>query len=404
MTLTVLKSEADAETFYTAKEIRLNGRDIKTPIPLIHSEVENTQLPISLQDSMVEIWKTLDFKKNEIGQLNSDNAINAKIGSELNRSVPSNLKNRMKCYFISFKGFPQNSNPFALLDEDTCSYFLDQIRQLSDFITIPIIHNFEQLNVNDALFEDYEHYVRSSVETARVLNTKPIMAIVPFIARKFMKPVAELFLSLDVSCFCFDFNGHTLATHFPHYMQFLRTLYLLDRSKFQKSVIYAINLKMPSNAYRNHPFPAEDMVLPAIGADFIGFNHVGGFKKKKSKKGGAPKPPAKKQIRVNLLNAEDYLYYRIGTINEFHTIFPNPIIPLTFQDFSQVSTNMKNEFKRGFDFCQKNQEFSQIHKVIMNNESVMTILNQKKGIQQDIRSKIRSLKGYVNTRSITDFL
>jgi len=232
------------------------------------------------------------------------------------------------------------------------------------------------------------------------------MGIIPPIPQFFIRKIVEKFVSLDLMMICFDLNGSSLSAYYPHYSQVFRTLYDIDKTKLEETIKYVINLRLPSNRNRYNPFPAEDLLIPSVGTDILGINHLsGGSATTKTPKKKKTKIPAKTttKINTNLLNTDEYNYHRISDRTKFNKIFPNPLIQPSFQNFTTATYIKRNTFRKKFNYANLNVELNSIHQKIKNNEPTLKILANKIGIKDQIRNKVNQLDTFMKTKSLYDF-
>ncbi|TXT63841.1 MAG: hypothetical protein BAJALOKI1v1_660022 [Promethearchaeota archaeon] len=231
------------------------------------------------------------------------------------------------------------------------------------------------------------------------MNNKPIMAVIhPFVSN-FMEDIVHTYLDLDIDLFCFNFEGSGLSNYFANYFQLLRELHRYDKNRFDQRIKYVINLRLPSNRYRNQPFPAEDMITPALATDIIGINHIaGGFRPKPKPSRKKKKSKGKRQkSNTNLIEIETYNYQRIASMDDFSNVFQKPLITPKFRDFQNASYQNRNDFRRKFNYLNSNMELQVIHKKIRSNIPIIDTLRNKSGVQSDLMSKWNILDDYIHS-------
>ena len=91
-------------------------------------------------------------------------------------------------------------------------------------------------------------------------------------------------------------------------------------------------------------------------------------------------------------------------MSEFNNIFKNPIITPKFSDFPDIKPSDRYEFKREFNYLNKNSEMLRIHKEIITNNPIQKYINNKEGIREDLFSKSSLLDLSLNTRSLNGFI
>ncbi len=404
MPLNIRRIEKDNDIYYYAKEIEINGKRFQTPLSLKHSSIANFHVANIQHNEFYEIWNTI--KISDIENAPFDTKISNSFISKIKSQDSQNIRSTSKIFFLSFKFDNFERNPFNKFNNRLIEFIIDSVRLHTDIFTFPLIRDIQNVINNNNVLTTFLDFLQRTFNIYDTLNNKPIMGIIPPIPQGFIPQVVDLYYRLGIQMFCFDFCGSGLTKFYPHYFQLLRTLYRIDREFFNESIKYILNLRLPVNRYWYKPYPAEDMILPAIATDFLGINHIvgGGVSGKKKKKIKGKTEKKKSPQNTNLLNTEDYAYHRILDMNHFNDIFKNPLIYPDFSDFSCASYNSRMEFRKKFNYGNMNLEFNILHNFIMNNESILEVLNQKSIIQEDIHRKIRGLDGFIKSRAITDFL
>ena len=399
MSFRIIRAEKDNEFYYYAKEVEINRIRFRTPLVLKHKSIPNLNIPN--RNEIYEIWKT--FRTIDIQNVLNNANDSRRFINKINSDITSLTRNRPKIYFLAVKDF--QNNPLNFFSDQLIEFLLDSIYLNTEIITFPIIRRIEDFIGNRNLLDDYIRFIENSFQIANTLNNKPIMAMIPPLAPAYIPQLVTAYLNLGINIFCFDFCGSGLSAYYPLYFQLLRTIYRYDRRTFQEKIKYIINLRIPVNRNRYQPFPAEDMMTPALAVDLIGFNHLSGGSRIR------PQPsPRRRATRgrrtisnTNLLNTDSYLYHRISSINEFNDVFQNPLIQPTFNSFQRASVDERNGFRRKFNYINMNTELLQFHNNIINNNPVINDLNNRSGVIHDLSSKTSALDLYLNNTSITQF-
>ncbi len=404
MPLDIRNVAKDNDIYYYAKEIEINGRKFQTPLSLKPPAISEFHLADIQHNEFYEIWSS--FKINDVENAPFDPTVSNKFISKINSLDSQSLRNTSKIFFLSFNFDTFEGNPFNRFNDRLIEYILDSVRLHTDVFTFPLIRNIHKVINNQAILTNLLDFLQQTYEIYDTLNNKPIMGIIPPVPQGYIPQIVDLYNRLEIKMFCFDFCGSSLTKFYPHYFQLLRSLYTLDRDLFNESIKYTINLRLPVNRNWYQPFPAEDMILPALATDFLGLLHIGGGRSpaKDKKTGKGTKKKKRSPINTNLLNIKDYAYHRIPSMEKFNEIFEQPIIHPTFTDFTTANQNSRTEFKKKFNYGNMNLEMSNLHNTIMNNEPIMDIINQKVNIQEDIDRKIRGLDNFIKFKDITDFL
>ncbi|MHA1281635.1 MAG: hypothetical protein ACTSQP_03945 [Promethearchaeota archaeon] len=404
MPLNIRRIAKDNDIYYYAKEIEINAKRFQTPLSLKPPAISDFHLSDIQHNEFYELWST--FKVNEIENAPFDDNISSKFISKINSQDSQKLRKASKIFFLSFKFDTFEENPFNRFNNRLIEFILDSVRLHTDVFTFPLIRNIHKVINNQAILTKFLDFLQQIYEIYDTLNNKPIMGIIPPIPQGYIPQIVDLYNRLEIKMFCFDFCGSSLTKYYPHYFQLLRSLYHIDRDLFDESIKYILNLRLPVNRNWYQPFPAEDMILPALATDFLGLLHIGGgrnsTKIKKTMNKGQKKKHSPKN--TNLLNIDDYAYYRISTMEQFNEVFKQPIIRPDFVDFTVVNQKIKNEFKKKFNYSNMNIEMNQFHNSIINNEPIINIISQKINIKEDIHRKIQGLDDFIKFKDITDFL
>ena len=402
MTLRIKSVSKDNEIYSFAKEIEINSYRFQTPFPVKNPTISQETMPSSLPNEMYEFWSTFNIK--DVLNAPIDNKVGDKIINRFRNKNTRDVKNKPKIFLTSYKNI--EGNPFKVFDDKLLEFMIDASYLYTDIVTFPIIHGVRDVVNNNSILQDYLVFIDKCHKITDTLNNKPIMGIIPPIPQFFIRKIVEKFVSLDLMMFCFDFNGSSLSAYYPHYSQVFRTLYDIDKTKLEETIKYVINLRLPSNRNRYNPFPAEDLLIPSIGTDILGINHLlGGRSTTKTPKKKKSKRPAKTTTKVNtnLLNTDEYNYHRISDRTKFNKIFPNPLIQPSFQNFTTATYIKRNTFQKKFNYANLNVEMNSLHQKIKNNEPTLKILANKIGIKDQIRNKVNWLDNFIKTKSLYDF-
>lgn len=176
MTLDIQRASADSEIFYFAKDIILNGKKYKTPLPTFHPTVN-----LGTNPSLYEIWKKFDFQKNNIADIQTDNKVAINIAQSIQSAIPRPIRACPRVVFVELRNF--DGNPVSQCSEGLRSFFLDQVRLQSEVMTFPVLSDLAKYQVNANLMENYTQFLQNCHEIAETLNTKPIMGIIPPVPR-----------------------------------------------------------------------------------------------------------------------------------------------------------------------------------------------------------------------------
>ncbi|MGV9172781.1 MAG: hypothetical protein ACOC35_09470 [Promethearchaeia archaeon] len=401
MTIRILRSVKDSDLYYYAKEIEINNKRFKTPFSVLHHSVPTSDISQLHYSKMYEIWKTLNISDLENVLSNSD--LGREIAKKIAERDNANTKNRPKTYFLNLKGF--EGNPLKFFNDQLIEFLINAVFLHTDILLFPIIRKLHSYINTSSMKDQLIEFIEKCYEIATTLNNKPIMAVIHPFAIKYIKPIIRKYLELGVKLFCFNFEGSGLSGYYPNYFQVLREIYRYDKKTYDDNVKYIINLRQPTNRNRYQPFPAEDMITPALSMDILGINHIAGgrrpIKTKKKKKRKKGKKKKRKITNTNLLDTESYNYQRISSMRKFNSVFSDPIIQPNFPNFVNTNYTKRNEFRRRFNYLNQNVEFQRLHREIIANSPISNELQKKSGVQSDLFSKSSILDTFLHNRSIS---
>ena len=324
MASVVIRSSISNEIFYSTKSIEINKKKLSTPFAVLNPAQKKVNIPPESKNILLEYWKSINIQEVKDAPISHETGL--LLTKRIQSAVRGSMPNEPRVFYLNLKGFNPGSNPLTILDEGLIKSLLDAYYLFTNVIAFPIIQKITNIITSENLCEIYEDYIQKCYEIAETLNTKPLMGIIPPIPQNFVSRIVKKYLSLEITNFCFDFEGSGLSTYFPNYREFIRTLYLNDKDAFADNLIAITNLKLPSNTNRNQPFPADDMITPAIGVDIVGINHASFGRKDLPSVQMGGRPKKKTPVRMNLLDVQDYTYHRVGSLDEFNQIFKDPVI------------------------------------------------------------------------------
>ena len=61
MPISIIRSASERDILFSAKDIDINGKRIKTPCPLLYPSINLNEIPLSASNYIYEIWKTFDI-------------------------------------------------------------------------------------------------------------------------------------------------------------------------------------------------------------------------------------------------------------------------------------------------------------------------------------------------------
>ncbi len=333
MTLNIKSVSKDSEIYSFAKEIEINNHKLNTPFPVKNPNIAQEMMPSSLPNEMYEFWST--FNINDVLNAPIDNKVGDKVIKRYRDKNIGAIKTKPKIFLTSYKDI--KGNPFKVFDKKLIEFMIDSSYLYTDVVTFPIINGVRDIVNTPSVLQDYLDFLDICHEIADTLNNKPIMGIIPPIPTAYIPKLVEKFYSLELMMICFDFNGSSLSAYYPHYSQIFRTLYNKDKARLEEIVKYVINMRLPSNRNRYNPFPAEDLLIPSVGTDILGINHLsGGSPTRKTQKKKKGKRPTKPKVNTNLLNTTEYTYHRISSKVEFDNVFTSPLSNPTFKILQQL--------------------------------------------------------------------
>ena len=407
MTISITSSNKDNDILYFSKKIDIANKRITTPIYILHDSLGKLHFPQN-KTFIYETWKSLNL--GTIKESFKSPELEVKFSQKVNSQSSSiDISKNLLINFLQIT--LDEKNTLDQIKDKEIQFLIDSLEAKSNFLTIPKI-GFPSNYTYSTKLDSIKQYYHKSIEIAQTFNTnkKPIIVLIPKLLSYQISDFVEDLLKKDIMYFCFDFQGYSISNMFPQYKEFLRTFYLRDKNIFNEIVIQSINLNNPSNMNRGRPFPAHDLINPAMASDIIGLNHIArggnGENKKNSKKGKkakSGKQGKKSPQKINLINTSQYCYNRIQNVDDFFNNFPDKT-PINESIFEPKNNKERIRFRREFNSLYINQEFDQIQQMILNNESIVNYLQNKELIKSEFRNKVMGTNQSIKLRKLQDFI
>lgn len=192
----------DDDTLYITKELRVNGKNLTTPIKSL-----GVSSKLVLNDKIKgvnEFYRkfSLDesLKKNSIYKVLSSPEKLSDLNYKLNSLVKKTDSDKeINLCFIEY-------DDIKYPEKKPLEFILDTAYEYSDITPLPIISNIGKRIDSEEKFEKYKKFLEESLEIIDTLNHKPIMGIVPPV-QFYIKEIVELYAKKGIDAFVFDFDS-----------------------------------------------------------------------------------------------------------------------------------------------------------------------------------------------------
>jgi len=381
----------DDDTLYITKELRINGKNLTTPIKSLGL---NSKLALNDKIKGVnEFYKrfSLDenLKKNSVfNVLNSPEKL-----SELNYKFNSLMKKtdtdkEINLCFIEY-------DDITYPEKKPLEFILDTAYEYSDITPLPIISNIGKRIDSEEKFEKYKKFLEESLEIIDTLNHKPIMGIVPPV-QFYIKEIVELYAKKGIDAFVFDFDGKTPLSMHQTIRSFMRSL--KEEDLLENSFIHSINTNHGRFNKEVNVVGAKDILSFGLGFDSMGERH----KQLKRPKEFFEKLKNREDNKLRLFNKEDYGYYKLG-IGELDKIYPRDSI-IEKELFVNEKSDLR-KLQKNFNMEQIGLETIRLRDIINNQES-KEYLSHKTQVKKEDFKRIMNMKKEIsrkNSRQLTFF-
>jgi hypothetical protein len=379
----------DDDTLYITKELRINGKNLTTPIKSL-----GLSSKLVLNDKIKgvnEFYKrfSLDenLKRNSVyNVLSSPEKL-----SDLNYKFNSLMKKtdtdkEINLCFIEY-------DDIKYPEKKPLEFILDTAYEYSDITPLPIISNIGKRIDSEEKFEKYKKFLEESLEIIDTLNHKPIMGIVPPV-QFYIKEIVELYAKKGIDAFVFDFDGKTPLSMPQTIRSFMRSL--REQDLLENSFIHSVNTNQGRFNKEVNVVGAKDILSFGLGFDSMGERH----KPLKGPKEFFEKLKNREDNKLRLFNKEDYGYYRLG-ISELEEIYPRDSI-IKKESFVNEKSDLRN-LQKNFNMEQIGLETVRLRDII-NNQEPREYLSHKTQVKREDFKKIMKMKKEVSKKHIQSTL
>lgn len=373
----------DDDTLYVTKELRINGKNLTTPIKSL-----GLSSKLVLNDKIKginEFYKkfSLDenLKKNSIYRVLGSPEKLSDLNYKFNSLVRKTDTNReINLCFIEYDdaNYPEKK---------PLEFILDTAYEYSDITPLPIISNIAQRIDSEEKFAKYMKFLKESLEIIETLNHKPIMGIVPPV-QFYIKDIVEFYAKKGIDAFVFDFDGKTPLSMPQVIRSFMRSL--KENELLENSFIHSININQGRFNKEANVVGAKDILSFGLGFDSMGERH----KPLKGPKEFFEKLKNRKDNRLRLFNKKDYGYYRLG-VSEIDEIYPIDSI-IKRESFGSENSDLRS-LQKNFNLEQTGLEAIRLREIISNQES-KEYLSHKTQVKKEDFKKIIKMKKEVSQK------
>ena len=373
----------DDDTLYITKELRINGKNLITPIKSL-----GVSSKLVLNDKIKgvnEFYRkfSLDesLKKNSIYKVLSSpeklNDLNYKFNSLVKKT---DTDKEINLCFIEY-------DDIKYPEKKPLEFILDTAYEYSDITPLPIISNIGKRIDSEEKFEKYKKFLDESLEIIDTLNHKPIMGIVPPV-QFYIKEIVEFYAKKGIDAFVFDFDGKTPLSMHQTIRSFMRSL--REQDLLENSFIHSINTNQGRFNKEVNVVGAKDILSFGLGFDSMGERH----KPLKGPKEFFEKLKNREDNKLRLFNKEDYGYYRLG-IGELEEIYPVDSI-IKKESFVNEKSDLRI-LQKNFNVEQIGLETVRLRDIITNQEP-KEYLSHKTQVKKEDFKKIIKMKKEISRK------
>lgn len=368
----------DDDTLYVTKELRINGKNLSTPIKslgLSSKLVLNDKIK-GINEFYRKFSLDENLKKNSIYKVLSSPEKLSELNYKFNSLVRKTDTNReINLCFIEYDdaNYPEKK---------PLEFILDTAYEYSDITPLPIISNIAQRIDSEEKFAKYMKFLEESLEIIETLNHKPIMGIVPPL-QFYIKDIVEFYAKKGIDAFVFDFDGKTPLSMPQVIRSFMRSL--KENELLENSFIHSININQGRFNKEVNVVGAKDILSFGLGFDSMGERH----KPLKGPKEFFEKLKNREDNRLRLFNKEDYGYYRLG-VSEMDEIYPIDSI-IKQESFGNENSDLRS-LQKNFNLEQIGLEAIRLREIISNQEPKEYLSNKTQVKKEDYKKIIKMKK------------
>lgn len=373
----------DDDTLYITKELRVNGKNLTTPIKSLGV---NSKLVLNDKIKGVnEFYRkfSLDesLKKNSIYKVLSSPEKLSDLNYKLNSLVKkTDTDKEINLCFIEY-------DDIKYPEKKPLEFILDTAYEYSDITPLPIISNIGKRIDSEEKFEKYKKFLEESLEIIDTLNHKPIMGIVPPV-QFYIKEIVEFYAKKGIDAFVFDFDGKTPLSMHQTIRSFMRSL--REQDLLENSFIHSINTNQGRFNKEVNVVGAKDILSFGLGFDSMGERH----KPLKGPKEFFEKLKNREDNKLRLFNKEDYGYYRLG-ISELEEIYPVDSI-IKKESFANEKSDLRT-LQKNFNMEQIGLETVRLRDIITDQEP-KEYLSHKTQVKREDFKKIMKMKKEISRK------
>lgn len=375
----------DDDTLYITKELRVNGKNLTTPIKSlgVSSKLVFNDKIKGVNEFYRKFSLDENLKKNSIykvlGSPEKLSDLNYKFNSLVKKT---DTDKEINLCFIEY-------DDIKYPEKKPLEFILDTAYEYSDITPLPIISNIGKRIDSEEKFEKYKKFLEESLEIIDTLNHKPIMGIVPPV-QFYVKEIVEFYAKKGIDAFVFDFDGKTPLSMHQTIRSFMRSL--REQDLLENSFIHSINTNQGRFNKEVNVVGAKDILSFGLGFDSMGERH----KPLKGPKEFFEKLKNREDNKLRLFNKDDYGYYRLG-IGELEEIYPADSI-IKKESFVNEKPDLRN-LQKNFNMEQLGLETVRLRDIITNQEP-KEYLSHKTQVKREDFKKIMKMKKEISRKHI----
>lgn len=359
---------SDDDTLYHTSEVKIGFKTIQTPIKTIDPRFITSKLDLNIAVKGVnEIYKVLN--ENKVKQIITDTNKQAEFNKVLVRLSNKANTNELNLFNLEYE---LSSNRFP--SEVFLEYLSDVCHGNSDIILPPLV-KLKLDKKSPYPYDSYKEFLQAFYEKIDQLNNKPIGGIIPFIPYVYMRDLANFYLNLGITFFCFDFEGKNPLVLKDNIRTFFRAI--SQETSLADCCFYAINANPGKFGTIT---PAKDILSFGFGFDILGNNH---------RRRAFPASVAQKirEPKVRLFNKHAYSYHNCLEHEVANVYSPDSSIHIDLLK----GENKYYGFKKMYNIEQQGFESLQLREII-GEEKIMKYLDSKDNVKDADKKQIRKIR------------
>ncbi len=387
MTETTVRTTAvDEESSYRVQSIRASSSKwVNTPIKAIDFSKTDKNLTFHVEkNSIAEFYRGIarNFLKQCQTHPGKQSAFNSQLKSKIN--TIRDKENTITLCFLEFKeaDYP---NPKELEFLTSTAY------HYSDIVPIPSLSLVQERIGNESMFERYQAYLLSAIESLKNINNKPIMGMIPN-TQFFVEDIAEIYLDNGINSFCIDADGRNPLSIHQTITALLK--YLNRRKQLDSSFIHILNANYGRGVRIAEVVPAKDILAYALGINSVGEKH----KKPTGTKEYWDNLNLSPENKFRLFDKSDYGYRKMTSIQEISEHYPKDS-ELQISEFVNAKIN-RSKVQNAFNMEQLALEAINLREIIKEKtgDSVLNYVTEKSSVMAEDLKIIKKTKNIVTSR------